>query len=222
LDDIQVDLGMGVAMESRKLQAAVLNSTNFQVALQFLNILAYFSLSGNVNLFRVFQGLRSLLELHHLKDMSGEKYPMFFALVSLVLEGKDERTQRIVVDEQRNWYFDLVSGRDVRVLESLSLYFIIIGVQEFPFYLFERNLSVVGDVKKHVYLVGFLELRNDSDLQAIGLMKEFFIFEAGPTESYLEFFVQNLIVGQPLNAFPFVLRYLQFSGLDHRTLNIRS
>ncbi len=93
---------MGVAMESRKLQAPVLNSTNFQVALQFLDILAYFSLGGNVNLFRVFQRLRSLLELHHLKDMSREKYPMFFALVSLVLEGKDERTKRIVVDEQRN------------------------------------------------------------------------------------------------------------------------
>ena len=142
--------------------------------------------------------------------MSRQQYPQFLFFVSVVLQGQDKRSKRIVGDDDRDRYLDLVSLCDLSKVEHFTTNFVVIGVKKFAFHLLEDSLPVVGQMKQQTKFIWFLKLRNHPDFEPIGLMQQFLVLETGPFESDLELFVQNLEVRETFDAFTLVFEYLQF------------
>lgn len=102
----------------------------------------------------------------------------------------------------------MVTWGELCVLNNLALDFVIVGIQHFTLDFLENALSIVGEVKEHVDLIGFVELADNSDLQSICLVQQLLVLEAGPTETNLKLFAKDFVVGEPLNTLSLILKDL--------------
>lgn len=75
-------------------------------------------------------------------------------------------------------------------------------------------------MEKQFNFVWFLDRSDDTDLNAICLMKQLFFLETGSSEPNFELLRQDVVIRQAFDSLSIVVRHLKFSGHAHRGLNI--
>ena len=81
-------------------------------------------------------------------------------------------------------------------------------------------MAVVSQEKRKLDLVRGLKLRNDSNLESISLIKQFFLSQTGSLEADPELPVEQLIIGITFNPISLVPLYLYFGFVASGSLNL--
>ena len=104
-------------------------------------------------------------------------------------------------------------------LLNLELNFIFIGIHSFNFEIFDISLATVCNVNQHLDYIRCEIIGYYTNLKAIWLIKELFLFQTGSFKSYLKLFTEKFKVRIPFDALPIVLlETCRFSGIHNWSL----
>lgn len=122
-----------------------------EVLFKSAEIFSYFSLIFYWNLYRIHHFLLSPWNIHTLKDMHWKQKPQVVFPFLDIVQDKNYRSNRVILQIYSDWYFQLLIGGKAFDLLNLTLYLIVIWVYHFYFHIANILLAVVCQMNQNPY-----------------------------------------------------------------------